>query len=356
MEELTRLALIRPEKSIREAIRQLNENRLQILIVTDEEIKLIGTITDGDIRRALINNITLDEPLSRIMNRNPKFIYNDEEDKAYELMMKYKIKTVPIVEEDKRVVDLISIQDFLDQKPYKKRWALKPNPVFIMAGGKGTRLDPFTKILPKPLIPIGDKPIIEVIMSNFKKYGFNNFLISLNYKAEIIKLYFRENPDGYNISYIQEEEFLGTAGSLALAKDYLQETFIVSNCDVIVDIDFESLLNFHRRHRNQATIVGVVKNMQIPYGVLQAKDGVLTQMTEKPEFDFVINSGVYALEPEIISYIQDNQPVNMPDLLMRVKSEGYKVGVFPISSNWFDIGQWEEYQRTLEYFKKAEAF
>ncbi len=345
-------ALITEEKTIRQAIEQLNENRLQILLVVSSDQVLLGTVTDGDIRRSILNNISLDKPIVRIMNKNPKFIYEGETQKARDLMLKYKLKNIPVVDEARTVVDLVLIEDILETK---EKIRLKDNQVLIMAGGKGSRLDPFTKILPKPLIPVGDKPIIEIIMNSFNKYGFNNFIISLNYKAEIIKLYFLENANGYNVSYTHEDIPLGTAGALRLAKDRLKETFIVSNCDVIIDVDFDKLLDFHERNKNLATVVGVVKHMQIPYGVIEVKDNKLHQMTEKPEYDFVINSGVYVLEPEIIDLIPENEAANMPDLLLKAKDLGHKIGVFPVSNKWFDIGQWEEYQNTLEYFKKAEG-
>ncbi len=347
-----KLALINEEKSIREAIEQLNENVLQILLVVNDNGQLLGTVTDGDIRRSILNNISLDKPISKIVNRNPKFVYKGEIEKARALMTKYGIKSVPVIDQQKRVLDLILIGDMLE---FKEKYPAKPNQVFIMAGGKGARLDPFTKILPKPLIPVGDKPIIELIMAGFNKYGFNNFIVSLNYKAEIIKLYFLENAGGFNVSYTYEQEPLGTAGALQLAGDRLTETFIVSNCDVIIDVDFDELLSHHQKSKNMATIVGVVKHLQIPYGVIEVKDSKLSQMIEKPEYDFVINSGVYVLEPEIIGLIPEGQPVNMPDLLLKAKENGSKIGVYPVSTNWFDIGQWEEYQRTLEYFKKVEG-
>lgn len=350
--ERIKSVLIKEESLIKEAIKQLNENTLQILLVIDDNYRLIGTVTDGDIRRAILNNISFDEPVGKIMNRVPKFVYIGEEENAKELMIKHRIKTIPVLDRERRVVDLILMEKFLETK---YEYSEKPNYVFIMAGGKGTRLDPFTKILPKPLIPIGDTPIIKVIVKNFKKYGFNNFLISVNYKAEIIKLYFSENPDGYNINFIHEKDFLGTAGSLRLAEEKLKDTFIVSNCDVIIDIDFDELLKYHKKNNNHATIVGVVKNMQIPYGVIDVNNGELVNMIEKPEYNFVINSGVYVLEPELINLIPQGKPINMPDLLLKSKEVGYKVGVYPVSSKWFDVGQWEEYRNTLEYFKKVDG-
>lgn len=354
MKDKVERAITRGDTSIRTAIKQLNESGLQIILVVDQEGRLIGTVTDGDIRRAILNNLSLDEPVSRIMNASPKFVFRGEEEKADDLMVAYSIKTVPVVDWQRRVVDLITINDCLVAKAKMEKYPPKTNQVVIMAGGKGTRLDPFTKILPKPLIPIGERPIIEIIMDNFKRHGFNRFILSLNYKAEMLRLYFLENPNGYEISYVQEEDYLGTAGSLRLARDSLKETFIVSNCDVIIEMNFDELLNHHRSCGNHATIVGVVKNLQIPYGVIETKDGNLMRMVEKPEYDLVINAGIYALEPELIELIPERQPIDMPDLLLKAKGHGYKVGVYPVSSKWFDVGQWEEYRNTLEYFKAIE--
>src|SRR5690554_252490 len=337
--------------SLKEALNKLNNNRQQILVVVDNQQRLVGTITDGDIRRAIIDDQPLKSAIESTMNKNPRYLTEHEADKAYNLMLRHKVRAIPVVGKDKKLVKVLFLDDFLE---CEKRYLEKTNYIFIMAGGKGTRLDPFTKILPKPLIPVGEKPIIELIMGNFKKYGFNSFILSLNYKAEIIKLYFAENSDGYNISYTMEEDYLGTAGSLQLAKDRLKETFIVSNCDVIIEMNFDSLLRHHKKAGNFATIVGVEKNMQIPYGVIESKEGNLVRMTEKPEYNFVINSGVYVLEPEIINLIPKNEAVNMPDLLLEAKDLGYKVGVYPVNANWFDVGQWEEYQQTLAYLRRVE--
>lgn len=356
MNDKVKQAILAENKAIREAIMQLNDNMLQIVLVVNEEGKLVGTITDGDIRRSILNNIALNESVDKIMNRDPKFVFVGEEENVRELMITHGIRTIPVVDKVKKVVDIILMEDILEHSDVKDKYFYQTNQVFIMAGGKGTRLDPFTKILPKPLIPIGDKPIIEIIMENFKKFGFNNFIISLNYKAEIIKMYFADNPAGYDIGYVQEEEFLGTAGSLKLAKGKLIEPFIVSNCDVIIDIDFDELMKHHKECGNKATIVGVVKHMQVPYGVIETQNGSLTQMIEKPKYDFIINSGVYVLDPELIDLIPEDQPINMPDLLLEAKKDGFRIGVYPVSTRWFDIGQWEEYQHTLEYFKKLDEW
>ena len=232
----------------------------------------------------------------------------------------------------------------------------KPNKVVIMAGGKGTRLDLFTKILPKPLIPVGEKPIIGHIMDNFSKYGFSSFLISLNYKAEMIKIYFSDNHHEYHIDYIQEEDYLGTAGALKLAREKLCDTFIVTNCDVIIDTNIERLFNYHKENENHATILSTVRNIKIPYGVLMSDKANLQAIIEKPEYNFVINSGIYVLDPEIINLISEKQPIDMPDLLIYAKDKGYKVQIFPMTCSWFDVGEWGEYKRAVEHMTELGAF
>lgn len=354
MSERYKQILVKQDMSIKEAIKPMNDSALQVLIVVDEKERILGLITDGDLRRAILNNISFNEPVKNIMNTNPITLSPPfSKENAIKLMTERHLKQIPIINNQKQVTGLILLTDLIGEECIS--YPAKSNQVFIMAGGKGTRLDPFTKILPKPLIPIGDKPIIEVIMSNFKSFGFNNFIISLNYKAEIIKLYFNENPDSYNISYTHEKEFLGTAGALRLAKSKLTETFIVSNCDVVIEMNFDELLSYHKQSKNDATIIGVVKNMQIPYGVIESNNGKLVEIQEKPEFNMIINSGVYVLEPKLVSLISEDQPLNMPDLLIKAKDLGYQIGVYPISSNWFDVGQWEEYSRALEHFKKVES-
>lgn len=351
MDERYRKVLIRPNVCIREALKQMNESALQVLIVVDEENRIAGIVTDGDIRRSILRNISFEEPIEHIMSKNPITLeFPAKEAKALELMKKYSIKHIPIINEKQEVVDIILWSDFLNNG--KVKFPLQNIPVVIMAGGKGTRLDPFTKILPKPLIPVGDKPIIEIIMERFSKYGFNKFIISLNYKGEMIKTYFSENQMGYYIEYIEEKEFLGTAGGLTLIEDKLQDTFLVSNCDIITDANFDALLSYHKENRNKATILAIIRNVKIPYGVLKMQNADLEEITEKPDYHFIVNSGVYVLESDIIDLIPKNQSVDMPDLLVLAKKKGFKVQVYPANCSWFDIGEWDEYKKAIEYMKK----
>jgi len=346
--------LVKSNTSLREALKQMDKAALQILIVVDNENKLLGIVTDGDVRRAIINEVDFQEPVGKIMNENPITMFPPvDKGEALKLMKQCVIKHIPVVNKENRVIELILWEDFI--KNGELKYSPKDNFVVIMAGGEGTRLKPFTKILPKPLIPMGEKPIIEFVMERFRKYGFNKFMISLGYKAEMVKLYFSENPNNYSLEYIQEKDSLGTAGSLSLAKDKIQNTFIVSNCDVIVDTDFENLLNYHKKNENKVTILGVVRHIKIPYGVLNLKNVDLLEIAEKPEYNLIVNSGVYVLEPDLISLIPGNQPMDMPHLLSLAKMKHFKIHVYPVSCPWFDIGQWEEYQKATEYINKYSA-
>ncbi|CEO87784.1 sugar phosphate nucleotidyltransferase [Syntrophaceticus schinkii] len=246
--------LVGPNISIKEALKKMDQSTLQVLIIVDDIEKVLGIVTDGDVRRAVINNIDFTNPIRLIMNPHPITIqFPIEKQKALQEMRKHGISHLPVVNENKQIKDLLLLNDFIkDGEPI---YLQKTTPVVIMAGGKGTRLDPFTKILPKPLIPLDNKPIIEVVMDKFRKYGFTNFIVSLNYKAELIKMYFAENPTNFDIDFITEESFLGTAGGLALAKDKIKDTFILSNCDVITDANLDSLLKYHKERQGIATIL-----------------------------------------------------------------------------------------------------
>ncbi len=345
--------LIGEKTSIKEALKQMNENSMQVLIVIDNNNRIKGIITDGDVRRAIIDNVDFSKPIESIMHKNPITLsFPANKHKALELMKKYSLKHIPVINENNEIVDLILWSDFLENGEVS--YLLKDVPVVIMAGGKGTRLDPFTKILPKPLIPVGDKPIIEFVMNSFKKYGFNKFIITLNYKADMIRMYFSENPNKYEIQYIEEKDFLGTAGALCLpqAKSKLKETFILSNCDVVIDANFDSLLEYHKQSQNKATILAVMQYIKVSYGILKIEGNYLKEFIEKPEYNLLANSGIYILEPEILNLIPENQPINMPDLLILAKEKEFKVGVYPVNSPWFDIGQWEEYKKAVDFVKK----
>lgn len=338
---------------IRDAMKRLNESSTQILLVSGEHGELLGTITDGDIRRALLADLNLGISAEKIMNRDPVCLYEDERDQAMKLMKERVINQIPILSRHGKITELVLRRDFDDCEPSVK-YQERENIVFILAGGKGTRLDPFTKVIPKPLIPMGEKTIIEIVMERFHKYGFNDFVISVNYKAEMIKMYFAENSRPYNIDYVQEREFLGTAGSLSLIKGRSGAPVLVSNCDVLVDVDFHDLLGFHLERKASFTVVGAMKHVKIPYGILRSSNGRLKEIEEKPEFDFMVSAGVYVVDPEMIDMLNPSEYMDMPNLIQKGIDAGRKVAVYPIGSGkWMDIGQWDEYKKALEHFKEV---
>ena len=347
--------LVSPDISLLEAVKIMNATSMQILLVVDEHHSLLGVITDGDIRRAILEDVNFSDTIESVITRNPVILTGSPDKKtALALMKKHDIRHIPLVDSRGKISGLLMWKDFYENGDIAVN--KKPNKVVIMAGGKGTRLDLFTKILPKPLIPVGEKPIIGHIMDNFSKYGFSSFLISLNYKAEMIKIYFSDNHHDYHIDYIQEEDYLGTAGALKLAREKLCDTFIVTNCDVIIDTNIERLFNYHKENENHATILSTVRNIKIPYGVLMSDKANLQAIIEKPEYNFVINSGIYVLDPEIINLISEKQPIDMPDLLIYAKDKGYKVQIFPMTCSWFDVGEWGEYKRAVEHMTELGAF
>ena len=345
--------LIPPDTTVKQTMQKMNETAGKILFVVDRDDRLLGTVTDGDIRRGIINGKPLTVEISEIMTI--KFISlgsdcHDIQKKAKELMQQNLIEHIPVVNERGIIIDVISWVDYLADDDSDKNKPLLQNPVIIMAGGKGTRLDPFTKILPKPLIPLGNKPIIEHVMDHFYKNGFHEFILILNYKKEMIKMYFGENKLPYNISFVEESDYCGTAGGLSLLKNTLKQTFIVTNCDTILEGDYIDFFNWHQERRNLMTIVGSHKEIAVPYGVLNMGDGSLLGIDEKPKIDLFVNTGTYIFEPVILDLINENEHIDMDKLITKVKaSHNERVGVFPHWGGWFDIGQWDEYRKSLKY-------
>ena len=349
---------VAPEVPLKKAMKLLGEAGSRVIFVVDDAGKLIGSLTDGDVRRAILNNAGFECCISEIMFKSPRFVKRtdiDFKDKVRAYVVEDKLYAIPFLDDQDRIVDILYWYDFFEYHPLESssRAALS-NPVIIMAGGKGERLDPFTKILPKPLIPFGDKPIIDNLMDNFNKFGFSNFILTLNYKKEMIKMYFNDNQSLYNIRWVEEEKYLGTAGGLSLLKDMVKETFFVCNCDTIIDNDFKNILAWHKAEKALVTIVGCHKEMVIPYGTLELNEGRLKTINEKPMYDFIINTGMYIMEPEEFSLIPDNQQLDMNRLIEKAVDCG-KVAVYPIYSGWSDIGQWKEYKDSLYLLQNGKS-
>lgn len=344
--------LVPKDLTIKQAMQRLNETAERILfVVEDKSYRLSGTVTDGDIRRGIIKGIQFGEPLDTIANKNFVAINKTQSyDMVYlkQLVVSKEIEQVPVIDEDGVVVDVILWTDLLQDEDHSESCRIHhDNQVVVMAGGKGARLDPFTKILPKALIPIGNKPVIEIIMEKFYQSGFAKFLYTLNYRKEYLKLFLKENDYPYSIDWVEESEFLGTAGSLSLLRERLQDTFFVTNCDSILDVDFERVLIWHKEYGSALTIVGSHNEIKIPFGVLELNDGKLLKMYEKPVHDVIINTGVYVMEPHVLDYTKYGEPLDMNELIEKVSQE-QKVIVYPIYGGWFDIGQWEEYNKTVK--------
>ncbi len=341
--------IIHPNSTIREAIDKLNKNALQILVVSDKKNRIVGVITDGDIRRAIIKGISLDEKVEKIMNKNPKYLkVGFSKNEAKDMFLKYEIKRIPVVDNDMRVVDVLKIEDFIE----KEKKAMN-NYVVIMAGGRGKRLDPITRVIPKPLLIVGEKTMLEHIMERFAKQGFSKFILTLHYKKEMIKAYIDSLNLPYEIHYVEEPYPMGTAGGLKLVFDKIKidDSVIVTNCDVLIDVDFPKVLKFHKEKQVAITIVGALINSSIPYGVLKVSNGVLEEIEEKPSIDMIINTGIYVLEPSHIkSEFKEERYLDMTDLVSKVKKNSGKiVAVYPHHGEFVDVGQKRLYRSILGF-------
>ncbi len=337
-----------------EAMQKIDVNTEGIIFIVDKEERLVGSLTDGDIRRWLIRTGKLDGKAFQMMSKNPRFLLESEEHRSFELMKKEQITSVPILDSDKRIINII-FDSFRNESKSECVRSLQGTPVIVMAGGKGTRLYPYTKILPKPLIPIGDIPILERILNRFNKYGAEDFYLTVNYRKEMIKSYFKELNPEYRIHYVEEEQPLGTAGSIKLIEEEFGMPVIITNCDTLIDVDYGKVLQFHKESENALTIVSALKNITIPYGVLHAqKHGEVISIEEKPKLSYFVNTGMYIIDPEYISKIPDHTFYHMTHLTDQLMEDGLKVGMYPVSENAFlDMGEFEEMKKMEERIKSG---
>jgi dTDP-glucose pyrophosphorylase len=345
--------LIRCGSRVRDALKQLEETERKTLFVVDDEKRLVGALTDGDIRRWILAEGNLDGTVEKICNTNPCTVHEgyDVEWVKKEMLGK-RIGAIPVVNTRKEVVDVLFWENLFGATLVRKLARPIELPVVIMAGGKGTRLDPFTKILPKPLIPLGDKTVIEIIIDTFVDCGVASFYISVNYKSKIIKSYFEELNPPYAIEYLYEDKPLGTAGSLRQLRGSIKTPLIVTNCDVIIKADYRDIVEHHISSRNDVTLVASLKNYSIPYGVCEIENGgTLSRIQEKPEYNFLVNTGMYLLQPETLELIPENELFHITQLIEKVQGAGGRIGVFPISDkSWIDTGEWIEYKNALKQF------
>lgn len=336
---------ISPDYSLLDALKLMDTLSCKLLIVMNMK-KFMSVLSIGDIQRAIINKIPLDTKVEKILRKDISISSSkDSIDKIKNRMFELRSECMPVVDDMNNLVKLYFWEDFfpISKKDEKTKIDL---PVIIMAGGKGKRLKPLTNVLPKPLIPIGDKTIIEEIMSKFIAIGSNNFYISLFYKSELIKYYFNEKKKkNYSIDFFEEDKPLGTAGSLSLLKKKLDKTFFVTNCDIVIDQDYREIHKYHYENNNEITVVSALNHFQFPYGIIETgKDGKLVSITEKPEITYNINSGMYILEPHLLDEIPENEFFHITQLIEKIQNRNGKIGVFPVSEkSWIDIGDWKKY-------------
>lgn len=352
MDSINRI-LVRPDVSIKEGWKQLNDSGYKILFVVDGNDVLIGSVTDGDVRRWILQDKSISSPVFEVMCKNPIVSKcGDGKQTIKQKMLDQRVDCVPMLDDGGKIVKVLFWDEVFENGEGRHEVENLDLPVVIMAGGRGTRLNPFTKVLPKPLIPIGDKAVVEVIMEKFARFGIRNFFLSLHYKAGMIKAYLQDCPHNYNISYCEEAEPSGTAGSLALLAGDLSSTFIVSNADVIIDANYADIVHFHKENKNLITLVCSMKHFPIPYGVVAiGNGGGLKGIEEKPEFDRLVLTGMYVVEPELLRAIPKDQVFHMTHLIEKLRVEDKKVGVYPISEKaWMDVGEFKSYQETLKVF------
>lgn len=335
--------------SLLEAMKIMDEIKAKTLFVFNKE-HFEGLITLGDIQRAIIKNIALTEPVSRILNKKKVYGYVAEgEDVIKEKIRRMRAEVMPILDEKGELVDVWFWSDLFKKTELVQREQINL-PVVIMAGGKGTRLRPITNVIPKPLVPIGDKTILEEIMDQFEAIGCQKFYMSVNYKSNMMRYYLDQLPHRYDVSFFEEDKPLGTIGSVALLKGKIDTPFFVSNCDIVIDQDMRDVYDYHCENHNDLTIVTAVKSFRIPYGVIETgEDGLMTALKEKPELTYMINTGVYILNPGCIDEIPQGEFFHITQLMEKIKARGGRVGCFPVSEHaWKDMGEWPEYLKMID--------
>ncbi|PAQ13672.1 alcohol dehydrogenase [Bacillaceae bacterium SAOS 7] len=340
--------IISPDTTILDTMKVIDQSSLQFAVVTDFNRQLLGTVTDGDIRRGILNGLPLTTAIKEVMNSEPIYAYFSEY-KLYkqELLTIKGVQQLPIVDKQKRIVRILFANEKQDVQ-------FKDNVVILMAGGLGTRLRPLTDHMPKPMLTVGDKPILETIIQGFKQYGFTNFILSVNYKKEMIKNYFQDGDHlGVSISYIDESERLGTAGALSLLQERPDKPFFVMNGDLLTKINYEQLLNFHNETHSAATMCVREYEYQIPYGVIETENHRLLSIVEKPVHRSFVNAGIYVLNPEVLNYVPHRTFFDMPELFKIAMEQKHHVSAFPLREYWMDIGRLDDYKKAdKEYIEQ----
>lgn len=347
-EETIKNRIISPSASLLEAMKLMDVIKVKLLFVFDGDT-FAGIITIGDIQRAIIKGVALNSAISLIIDTNKKYAHPGEtREDVRQKMLRLRAECMPVVNDNGKLIDVYFWNDLFKHSEEQHR-AKIDIPVVIMAGGKGTRLKPLTNVIPKPLVPVGDKTILEVIMDQFEEIGCHKFYMSVNYKSDMMRFYLNQLEHKYDIEFFKEEKPLGTIGSVALLKGKIETPFFVSNCDCINEQDYRDVYDYHLNNQNDMTIVTMVRSFKIPYGVIETgNDGLMVSLSEKPELTYQVNTGVYILNPECISEIPEGEFFHITHLMEKVKSRGGRIGCFPVSEHaWHDMGEWTEYLKMI---------
>jgi dTDP-glucose pyrophosphorylase/predicted transcriptional regulator len=342
-----RKTLIKPSAPILEAMRIIDAGALQIALVIDDHARLIGVVTDGDIRRGLLKGLAMDRPVEMIMNRDFKTVgLKSDHEEILTLMKQKELRQIPVVDEEGCVVGLKLLNDMI-LAPEKTNW------VVLMAGGLGTRLQPLTDECPKPLLKVGNKPLLQIILESFIEYGFRKFYIAVHYKAEMIKAFCGDGTRwNAEIRYLFEDRKMGTAGALGLLPERPKDTLFVMNGDVLTKVNWQHLIDFHKSHRARATMGVRDYHFQFPYGVVKTDQQRLTAIDEKPVQRFFVNAGIYVLEPEVLDLVPAHSPYDMTSLFEKLIADKHETVVFPIREYWMDIGRLEDFERADGDYKE----
>jgi len=340
--------ITKSNSSIREVLERIELSGLGCIYV-EKNNRLIGSLTDGDIRRLIIKDVSLNKRIAKFFNKKPKFLEKKDFtiNRAKKILLKYKIDSLPITN-NKKVIDIVSWKDIVKNKSITQK-----NSIFIIAGGKGERLMPFTSILPKPLIPVNGVPIIKLIINSFSSENIKEIFVSINHKQTIIKSYLKSEIKDKKILFLEEKKPLGTIGSLRLAKEKnLSNNVIITFCDNFFQTSMKNVMDFHEKNKNDLTIVVAKKKIQIPYGVCKiSKKGNFIKIDEKPTSKKFVNAGYYILNKKMFKYIPKDKKMDVTELIKKIKSGKKKIKIFPVEEEtWFDVGQWSNYKNTIDNF------
>lgn len=340
--------IVSPSITLLDALKKMDTEQTKMLFVFSEE-HFVSILTIGDIQRSIIKGVSLTDKIESIIEREKIYVHpNTTKEEVRTIMVRERCQYMPIVDESGEMIDVLLWDEMFQTSPDTEREKIDL-PVVIMAGGKGTRLKPITNVIPKPLVPVGDKTILEVIMDQFESIGCHKFYMSVNYKADMMKYYLSQLDHKYDIEFFMEDKPLGTIGSVSLLKGKITTPFFVSNCDSINEQDYRDVYDYHVRNHNDLTIVTMVKSFKIPYGVIETgEDGLMVSLSEKPELTYQVNTGVYILNPSCIDEIPEGEFFHITHLMEKIKARGGRVGCFPVSEHaWKDMGEWPEYLKFI---------